>query len=91
MQQPSAAPVVLGTEWLVGATSVPALLFAREFAQLEEIRIEAVLDEQDVFGPAAHADLERQLYAGATVLMRCAATGHGAGAAATIHPRRCAQ
>lgn len=70
MQQPSAAPVVLGTEWLVGATSVPALLFAREFAQLEEIRIEAVLDEQDVFGPAAHADLERQLYAGATALMR---------------------
>lgn len=70
MHQPSAAPVVLGTEWLVGATSVPSLLFAREYAHLEEIRIEAVLDEQDVFGPAANADLERQIYAGATALMR---------------------
>ena len=70
MHRPSAAPVVLGTEWLVGATSVPSLLFAREFGRLEEIRIEAVLDEQDVFGPAANADLERQIYAGATALMR---------------------
>ncbi|UXN72766.1 NAD(P)-dependent oxidoreductase [Devosia sp. A8/3-2] len=70
MHQPNAAPVVLGTEWLVGAASVPSLLFAQEFRRLDDIRIEAVLDEQDVFGPAARLDLERQLYAGATALIR---------------------
>ncbi|MET0172011.1 MAG: NAD(P)-dependent oxidoreductase [Agrobacterium vaccinii] len=72
MQNPAAAPVVLGTEWLVGATSVPSLLFAQEFGRLENIHIEAVLDEQDVFGPAANADLERQMYAGAAALVRIA-------------------
>ncbi|MGV1755214.1 NAD(P)-dependent oxidoreductase [Agrobacterium sp. CG674] len=72
MQNPAAAPVVLGTEWLVGATSVPSLLFAREFGRLENFHIEAVLDEQDAFGPAAIADLERQMYAGAAALIRTA-------------------
>lgn len=70
MHQPAAAPVILGTEWLVGAASVPTLLFAPAFGRLDDIRIEAVLDEQDVFGPAARLDLERQLYAGATALIR---------------------
>ncbi|MFB4373725.1 NAD(P)-dependent oxidoreductase [Agrobacterium sp. CR_3] len=70
MHRPLAAPVVLGTEWLVGATSVPSLLFAQEFRCLENVRIEAVLDEEDVFGPAANADLERQIYAGAMALIR---------------------
>ena len=70
MHQPAAAPVVLGTEWLVGAASVPSLLFAQEFRRVDDIRIEAVLDEQDVFGPAARMDLERQLYAGAKALTR---------------------
>ncbi|WP_244638363.1 NAD(P)-dependent oxidoreductase (plasmid) [Agrobacterium fabrum] len=70
MQNPAAAPVVLGTEWLVGATSVPSLLFAKDFGRLENIHIEAVLDEQDAFGPAANADLERQMYAGAAALVR---------------------
>jgi hypothetical protein len=57
---PHAAPVVLGTEWLVGATTVPTLEFAKAFGRLDEIAIGAVLDEQDSFGPAAEADLERQ-------------------------------
>ena len=70
MQNPAAAPVVLGTEWLVGATSVPSLLFAQEFGQLENIHIEAVLDEHDAFGPAANADLERQMCAGTAALVR---------------------
>ncbi|WP_105385247.1 saccharopine dehydrogenase [Neorhizobium alkalisoli] len=74
MQKPTAAPVVLGTEWLVGATSVPSLLFAQEFGCLEKIHIEAVLDEQDAFGPAANADLERQMQAGTAALMRKAGT-----------------
>ena len=60
VHQPAAAPVVLGTEWLVGATSVPTLDLARAFASVHSIRIGALLDEQDAFGPAAAADLERQ-------------------------------
>lgn len=67
---PAAAPVVLGTEWLVGATSVPTLLFARAFGRLEAIRIGALLDEEDDFGPAARADLDRQVKAGSTALVR---------------------
>ena len=55
-----AAPVVLGTEWLVGATSIPTLELAKEFGRVRDITIGALLDEQDAFGPAASADLERQ-------------------------------
>jgi hypothetical protein len=57
---PRAAPVVLGTEWLVGATTIPTLTFARAFGRVRDITIGALLDEQDAFGPAAGADLERQ-------------------------------
>ena len=60
IHEPTAAPVVLGTEWLVGATTVPALTFAKAFGQVHEIVIGALLDDQDAFGPAAEADLERQ-------------------------------
>jgi hypothetical protein len=57
---PNAAPVVLGTEWLVGATTIPTLEFAKEFGRVEDIVIGALLDEEDAGGPAAGADLERQ-------------------------------
>ena len=57
---PHAAPVVLGTEWLVGATTVPTLEFAKAFGRVNDITIGALIDEQDAFGPAAEADLERQ-------------------------------
>ena len=57
---PTAAPVVMGTEWLVGATTVPTLEFAKAFSRLDEIVVGALLDEQDAAGPAAYADLERQ-------------------------------
>ncbi len=60
MRDPHAAPVVLGTEWLVGATTVPTLEFAKAFGRVHDISIGALLDEQDAFGPAAEADLERQ-------------------------------
>ena len=60
IHQPQAAPVVLGTEWLVGATSVPTLELAKKFGRVRDIKIGALLDEQDAFGPAATADLERQ-------------------------------
>ncbi len=60
IHKPDTAPVVLGTEWLVGATTVPTLEFAKAFGRVHDITIGALLDEQDAFGPAANADLERQ-------------------------------
>jgi hypothetical protein len=60
IHQPEASAVVLGTEWLVGATTVPTLEFAKAFGRVHDITIGALLDEQDAFGPAAAADLERQ-------------------------------
>ena len=60
IHRPHAAPVVLGTEWLVGATTIPTLEFARAFGRVHDIAIGALLDEEDSFGPAASADLERQ-------------------------------
>ncbi|ADO71720.1 hypothetical protein [Stigmatella aurantiaca] len=60
IHNPDASPVVLGTEWLVGATTVPTLKFAKAFGRVHDITIGALLDEQDAFGPAATVDLERQ-------------------------------
>ncbi len=60
MHQPQAAPVVLGTEWLVGATTIPTLEFAKAFSRVHAITIGALLDEQDATGPAGFADFERQ-------------------------------
>jgi len=58
MQKPDAAAVVLGYEWLVGATTVPALDLAKAFGQVHDIRIGALVDEDDVGGPAVDADFE---------------------------------
>ncbi|HTE17701.1 MAG TPA: NAD(P)-dependent oxidoreductase [Armatimonadota bacterium] len=60
IHNPNAAAVVLGTEWLVGATSVTTLELAKAFGRVHDIAIGALLDEKDAFGPAAEADLERQ-------------------------------
>ena len=59
MHKPDAAPVVLGSEWLVGATTVPTLEFAKMFSQVHKIVIGALVDEQDTGGPAVAADFER--------------------------------
>lgn len=59
IHQPASAPILMASHWLVGAATLPVLHFAREFKTLEAIEIAAVLDAQDVGGPAAHADLER--------------------------------
>ncbi|PLR46618.1 saccharopine dehydrogenase [Chimaeribacter arupi] len=58
MQAPGESAIVLGYEWLVGATTVPALHLARAFSQVHEIRIGALVDEEDVGGPAVAADFE---------------------------------
>lgn len=58
MNAPGASAVVLGYEWLVGATTVPALHLSKSFSEVHEIRIGALVDEQDVGGPAVAADFE---------------------------------
>jgi hypothetical protein len=60
IHHPKAAPVVLGTEWLVGATTITTLECAKAFTRVHNINIGALIDEQDDGGPAAAADLERQ-------------------------------
>ena len=54
-----AAPVVLGTEWLVGATTLPILHLAKTFERLTEIKVGALIDENDTSGPATYEDLGR--------------------------------
>lgn len=71
IHQPNAAPVVLGTEWLVGATTIPTLEFAKDFGLIQDISIGALLDEKDEGGPAAAADLERQTKTMPAALARC--------------------
>ncbi|HJT11339.1 MAG TPA: hypothetical protein VJ790_01905 [Dongiaceae bacterium] len=56
---PERAPILMGSQWLVGAATLPTLEFAREFESLESIELAAVFDEQDMGGPAAAADFER--------------------------------
>ena len=56
---PKSAPILMGSQWLVGAATLPTLEFAREFQSLESIELAAVFDEQDMGGPAAAADFER--------------------------------
>lgn len=59
MYAPRRSAILMGSQWLVGAATLPTLEFAREFQSLETIEIAAVLDEQDMGGPAAFADFER--------------------------------
>lgn len=59
MSDPSAAPIVLGYEWLVGATTVAAFACAKPFARLDRIAIGALVDELDGGGPAVAEDFER--------------------------------
>ncbi len=58
MHAPTASAIVLGYEWLVGATTVPALQLVKSFSQVDEIRIGALVDEEDTGGPAVAADFE---------------------------------
>lgn len=53
------APVVLGSEWLAGAAVLATLHLAKGFHRLERIALSAVLDDQDIGGPAADADYAR--------------------------------
>jgi len=59
MHSPGTAAIVLGYEWLVGATTIAALTCAKPFAQLQQITLNALVDEQDEGGPAVAEDFER--------------------------------
>jgi hypothetical protein len=69
VHQPAAAPVLLASNWLAGTATLSALLFAREQRHVEAIEIAAVLDEQDMGGPAAYADYERLTAAAPSALI----------------------
>ncbi|WP_434611180.1 NAD(P)-dependent oxidoreductase [Pseudomonas sp. R1-7] len=58
MHTPGASPIVLGYEWMAGATTVAALSIAREFGRIDAIRIDALVDEQDTGGPTVASDFE---------------------------------
>lgn len=58
MHSPEASPIVLGYEWLVGATTVPTLNIAKAFSRVHDININALVDEQDTGGPTVAADFE---------------------------------
>lgn len=58
MHAPGASPIVLGYEWMVGATTVSTFSVAREFGRIDDIRINALVDEQDTGGPTVATDFE---------------------------------
>ena len=59
MHKPNAGAVVLGYEWLVGATTVPTLELVKAFTRIDSIKIGALVDEEDGGGPAVAEDFER--------------------------------
>ena len=61
IHKPNANAVVLGTEWLVGAATVPALQLAKDFGRIDTIKIGALIDEQDTGGPEQGLDHDRAM------------------------------
>ena len=70
MQRPDAAAMVLGYEWLVGATTIAALTAAKAYARVDGIRIGALVDEEDWGGPTVAEDFERFASVTSSVLAR---------------------
>ncbi|WP_434570239.1 NAD(P)-dependent oxidoreductase [Pseudomonas sp. Z3-6] len=58
MHTPDASPIVLGYEWMAGATTVSTLSIARAFGRVQDIRVNALVDEQDTGGPTVATDFE---------------------------------
>ena len=70
MQCPDAAAMVLGYEWLVGATTIATLACAKPYARVETIRIGALVDEEDQGGPAVAEDFKRLAHVMPSVLAK---------------------
>ncbi|ROM61940.1 saccharopine dehydrogenase [Pseudomonas brassicacearum] len=58
MHSPGASAIVLGYEWLVGATTVSTLDIAKAFGRIDDISLNALVDEQDTGGPTVATDFE---------------------------------
>lgn len=58
IHRPEASAIVLGYEWMVGATTVAALHVAEAFGRVDDIRVHALVDEQDGGGPTVAKDFE---------------------------------
>ncbi|WP_221354266.1 saccharopine dehydrogenase [Streptomyces beigongshangae] len=69
-QRASASPVLVASHFCAGAVVLSVLHSAREFDRIDAVRIGAVLDEQDIGGPAGTADLERWSTATSAGLVR---------------------
>ncbi|WP_046658677.1 hypothetical protein [Lysobacter capsici] len=69
LRAPDATPILLASHWLAGAATLPTLHFAEEFSRVDRIEIGALLDEQDMGGPAAAADYERLVDAAAAQIL----------------------
>ena len=59
MHRPDAAAIVLGYEWLVGATTIATLACAKAFSRVHHISIGALVDDEEQPGPAVSEDFER--------------------------------
>ncbi|MEN2396442.1 NAD(P)-dependent oxidoreductase [Pseudomonas halotolerans] len=58
MHSPGASAIVLGYEWMVGATTVTTLDIAQAYGRIDDININALVDEQDTGGPTVATDFE---------------------------------
>jgi hypothetical protein len=69
-QQAAAAPILVASHYCAGVAVLATLHSAREFDRIDTIRVGAVLDEQDIGGPAGVADLQRWSIATSAGLVR---------------------
>ncbi|MFB4391827.1 MULTISPECIES: NAD(P)-dependent oxidoreductase [unclassified Pseudomonas] len=58
MHKPNRSAIVLGYEWMVGATTVATLHIAKAYRKVHDIRIHALVDDQDTGGPTVATDFE---------------------------------
>ncbi|MBB5977914.1 saccharopine dehydrogenase [Kribbella solani] len=63
-QRPTTSPIAIGSHWCAGTATIATLLAARDFTRagggrVDAVHVGAILDANDVGGPAGVADLER--------------------------------
>jgi hypothetical protein len=69
-QRADAAPVLMASHVCAGTIVLAALDAAREFERVDSVRIAALMDDTDIGGPAAVADLDRLSAATSAGLIR---------------------
>lgn len=69
LRHPGRSLMLLASHWLAGAATLPALHFASALRRVDRIGIFALLDEEDMGGPAAAADYERLTTAAAAQIL----------------------